>query len=79
MSINNDLCLHAHQCPITHQRMIDPVIASDGYTYEREAVQKWLKTKSTSPMTNEPMDGREGGNSGLDIHTYMTPDTQILQ
>ena len=58
MSINNDLCLHAHQCPITHQRMIDPVIASDGYTYEREAVQKWLKTKSTSPMTNEQMDDR---------------------
>ena len=62
MSINNDLCLHAHQCPITYQRMIDPVIASDGFTYEREAVQKWLETNSTSPMTGNQMDDRLTSN-----------------
>jgi len=31
--------------------MQDPVIASDGYSYEREAIIEWLKTHQTSPMT----------------------------
>jgi len=42
--------------------MIDPVIASDGFTYEREAVQKWLETNSTSPMTGNQMDDRLTSN-----------------
>ena len=31
--------------------MIDPVVASDGFTYEREAIEKWFKTSSNSPRT----------------------------
>ena len=40
-------------CPITHSIMNDPVIISDGHTYERTAIQKWLNTHEKSPMTNE--------------------------
>ncbi|XP_017537839.1 WD repeat, SAM and U-box domain-containing protein 1 isoform X1 [Pygocentrus nattereri] len=40
-------------CPITHEIMKDPVIAADGYSYEREAIESWINTKSrSSPMTN---------------------------
>ncbi|XP_031226202.1 WD repeat, SAM and U-box domain-containing protein 1 isoform X3 [Mastomys coucha] len=40
-------------CPITREVMKDPVIASDGYSYEREAMESWIhKKKRTSPMTN---------------------------
>ncbi|GAB1609287.1 WD repeat, SAM and U-box domain-containing protein 1-like [Argonauta hians] len=40
-------------CPITRELMKDPVIASDGYTYERTAIESWLnKGTSRSPMTN---------------------------
>ncbi|XP_014783061.1 WD repeat, SAM and U-box domain-containing protein 1 [Octopus bimaculoides] len=40
-------------CPITREIMRDPVIASDGYTYERTAIESWIKSGSTrSPMTN---------------------------
>ncbi len=39
-------------CPITKEIMIDPVIALDGYTYERSAIWEWLEQHSTSPMTN---------------------------
>uniref|UniRef100_A0A2K6FYD8 WD repeat, SAM and U-box domain-containing protein 1 n=1 Tax=Propithecus coquereli TaxID=379532 RepID=A0A2K6FYD8_PROCO len=40
-------------CPITRELMTDPVIASDGYSYEREAMENWIsKKKRTSPMTN---------------------------
>ncbi|XP_066882211.1 WD repeat, SAM and U-box domain-containing protein 1 isoform X6 [Kogia breviceps] len=40
-------------CPITRELMKDPVIASDGYSYEKEAMENWIsKKKRTSPMTN---------------------------
>ncbi|CAH1775586.1 unnamed protein product [Owenia fusiformis] len=43
-------------CPITREVMRDPVIASDGYTYERSALESWVKSgKSRSPMTNAPL------------------------
>ena len=32
------------------------LIFSDGFSYEREAVEAWLASgKKTSPMTNEPL------------------------
>ncbi|XP_060033858.1 WD repeat, SAM and U-box domain-containing protein 1 isoform X2 [Erinaceus europaeus] len=40
-------------CPITRELMKDPVIAADGYSYEKEAMENWIsKKKRTSPMTN---------------------------
>ncbi|XP_043930685.1 WD repeat, SAM and U-box domain-containing protein 1 [Protopterus annectens] len=43
-------------CPITREPMKDPVIASDGYSYERLAITDWIGTrKRTSPMTNLPL------------------------
>mmetsp|Transcript_8626 Transcript_8626/g.18330 ORF Transcript_8626/g.18330 Transcript_8626/m.18330 type:complete len:486 (+) Transcript_8626:43-1500(+) len=40
------------RCPITQDIMIDPVVASDGFTYERSAIQKWIAKRGTSPMSN---------------------------
>lgn len=43
-------------CPITHQLMKDPVIATDGYTYERCAIERWFQGgHGRSPMTNMPL------------------------
>ena len=42
-------------CPITRSIMEDPVIISDGRTYERTAIEKWLNKSKTSPLTNEPL------------------------
>lgn len=40
-------------CPITMEIMHDPVIAADGYTYDRSAILAWFeKGKDRSPMTN---------------------------
>ena len=33
--------------------MHDPVVAGDGFTYERSAIAKWLEEHNTSPLTNE--------------------------
>jgi SUMO ligase MMS21 Smc5/6 complex component len=38
-------------CPITHQIFSDPVIISDGHTYECDAIIRWLQTSDISPLT----------------------------
>ena len=44
-------------CPITQELLEDPVIAADGFTYEREAIERWLGmgTNRRSPTTNAPL------------------------
>ena len=42
-------------CPITQEPIKDPVCAPDFYTYERSALEQWLRTNPTSPMTRQPM------------------------
>ncbi|CAF1596128.1 unnamed protein product, partial [Didymodactylos carnosus] len=40
----------AFVCPLTLQLFRDPVIAEDGYTYEREAIIKYINEKHKSPI-----------------------------
>ena len=50
-------------CPITHEIMTDPVIASDNITYEREAITTWIQDQRQqfphrlplSPQTSKPL------------------------
>lgn len=35
--------------------MYDPVIAADGHTYERAAMQEWLTSHAASPVTGEQL------------------------
>ena len=42
-----------HFCPISLEVMRDPVIAADGITYERNAVNEWIRANGTSPITRE--------------------------
>ena len=43
------------KCPITIELMMDPVVAADGFAYERSAITRWLLAKGTSPVTNLQM------------------------
>ena len=40
------------------QLMIDPVMAADGFTYEREAIELWLQGHDTSPRTGQPLESK---------------------
>lgn len=64
-------------CPITHEFMREPVVASDGYSYEKEAISKWISNgNETSPMTNEVMNDltlRPNKTLSLLIKKYLTP------
>jgi hypothetical protein len=45
-------------CPITQQMLVDPVSCSDGHTYSRVEIEKWLETHQTSPLTNLPLSNK---------------------
>ena len=39
-------------CPITRTLMKFPVLAEDGNTYEKSAIEQWINSKPVSPMDN---------------------------
>ena len=43
----------------TQEFFVDPVIASDGQTYERSTIQKWMSQHNTSPFTREELTSTE--------------------
>ncbi len=43
-------------CPITREIMKDPVVTSDGHSFEREVITQWLRSNNTSPLTNLELD-----------------------
>ncbi|GER46549.1 kinase family protein [Striga asiatica] len=47
--------------------MDDPCVAGDGYTYDRWAIETWLKEKDISPVTGLPLP-----------HKYLTPNYTLL-
>ena len=46
-------------CPITGEILIDPVVAADGHTYERQAIERWLQDHQTSPLTNAALTSKQ--------------------
>lgn len=44
-------------CPLTQQIMSDPVMDSQGNTYERSAIEQWMATRSpaTDPLNRQPI------------------------
>ena len=51
--------LNEYVCPITAEVMTDPVCTSGGFTYERTAIEKWLRTKDTSPSTGAKLESKK--------------------
>ncbi|KAL5250039.1 hypothetical protein ACHWQZ_G015943 [Mnemiopsis leidyi] len=52
-------------CPITRECMKNPVVASDGFSYEEKAILAWFKRNGTSPMTNGEISKRLIQNHNL--------------
>ena len=53
-------------CPITNAPMGDPVLLADGYSYEREAIERWLEMRDRSPITGAPL-----------AHVFLTPNHNL--
>ena len=43
-------------CPISFAPMKDPVVASDGHSYERAEIERWLRGSDRSPITGLPLE-----------------------
>ena len=43
------------QCPVTHEPFEDPVVGSDGHTYERAVYNECLRRGLPSPLTREAL------------------------
>lgn len=60
VSAQAEAALHAHVCPITKVTMRDPVMAADGHSYERAAIERWFAQGGLlSPMTGAALAHRE--------------------
>ena len=56
-----------YECPITLQPCMDPVVASDGITYERDAIVRCMVTRGfVSPSTRQIIDARLIPNRALE-------------
>lgn len=55
------IALDTLKCPLTYELPLDPVIAEDGFVYDRESIARWILTSLRadtflrSPLTNMPM------------------------
>ena len=48
--------------------MSDPIIAADGYSYERGAIQDWIQRRLHSETCTSPVNGAPL------VHTFLTPN-----
>ena len=52
----NDDAPESFRCPVSLMIMLDPVIMSDGFSYERIEAEDWLsRGNTTSPLTNKTL------------------------
>lgn len=67
-SVETSGVMYNHGCVLCMMQEMfeDPVVAADGYTYERTAIQEWLQRRNTSPYTNLVLS-----------HTNVTPNTLV--
>jgi len=61
--------MESFNCPITYERMQDPVMAMDGHTYERTAIEQWFGENSTNNRVLSPMTGVSMGLLLIPNHT----------
>ncbi|CAE8627208.1 unnamed protein product [Polarella glacialis] len=54
---NNRKVPHECRCPISHEIFLDPVLAPDGFTYERACIEEWWQRQEgpRSPMTGKEL------------------------
>ena len=61
--LNDDLHQNTwcHKClaNVMQAVMRDPVLATDGHSYERSAIEQWFLKHDCSPLTNKVLDNKE--------------------
>lgn len=76
---DNDNIPHLFICPISQMVMQDPVIAKDGYTYDRDHITTWFQKNATSPLTNEIIEKSLIPNHSLKSEIRQWEESNISQ
>ncbi|GLI63859.1 hypothetical protein VaNZ11_006969 [Volvox africanus] len=58
-SVTTEVIPDCFLCPMTCKVFRDPVVAADGVTYERDAIERHLRHVSTSPMTKQYLPSKQ--------------------
>jgi len=59
------------RCPITCEVLVDPVVLSSGHTYERHAIEDWIRRGNfTDPVTGTPLEDLSMTNNKL-VRTFL--------
>jgi hypothetical protein len=68
-------------CPITQAVMADPVVVSDGHSYERAAIETWMFQcgKMFSPLTRERLSGVVTPNRTLKTAIDVYRDVSVAE
>jgi len=48
-------CCDEFMCPISHERMTDPVVTPMGHSFDKKNIEKWLKNHRTCPLTRKAL------------------------
>jgi ankyrin repeat protein len=56
------------KCPLSGKIMKEPVITAEGYTYEKKAIERWLKYNNTDPVSNQVLANKK-----------LTPNTRLAE
>jgi len=51
-------CPPSFKCPVTQEVMQNPVCTCDGHTFDRVAIEQWLISHDTSPLTGLKLESR---------------------
>ena len=81
MPSNNESAPWQIKCGISGKIMLDPVVAEDGYSYERANIEKWFEKTNKSPKTKEEMGATLINNKALASYikeSWMTNKTVLI-
>ncbi|KAH7403530.1 hypothetical protein BKA64DRAFT_669265 [Cadophora sp. MPI-SDFR-AT-0126] len=65
---------HEMSCPISREIMEDPVLTCDGFTFGRNAIERWFQIRDSSPLTGlilENTDLRSNGELLIKIKAWI--------
>ena len=73
-----DDCPKYMECPISQERMEDPVVAGDHHSYDRKFIQAWFdKGNTTSPLTRAVISQHLAPNQSLKTQIKEWVDDQL--
>ena len=77
--LNEDGFPNQFLCPISHAVMVDPVVASDGHTYERKEIERWFSIQQQNFVVGAAVQLAGAGPSAVNMVTTSPVTGELLK